>query len=329
MNRFRQRPHFVWQLRTRRVPLGECTRLMAIVNVMPQVCFGDSPLIHHDSAANIKLAIATAVQAVDEGADIVDLGTESPKPGNPPRTTLEEQSRLIPVLEGLLHARPEAVVSVEVHFAATARVAARAGAEIVNDVSRTSGSNSNEAWNEAWDADMEESMLEAVAPTGCGLILMHPRRRPRISLAHGIDAASMTHDEIVPEVFGGLCERLAMAEGAGIASARMVLDPGFGIGKRGKENFVLLAGLGRLHELGRPLLIGLSRRRFLGEAVRHVQPNYSTETESRHVATIAANVTAVLGGAHILRVHDLQAAKESAAVADAIIAASTDPTPCS
>jgi dihydropteroate synthase len=108
MNRFRQRPHFVWQLRTRRVPLGECTRLMAIVNVMPQVSFGDSPLIHHDSAANIKLAIATAVQAVDEGADIVDLGTESPKPGNPPRTTLEEQSRLIPVLEGLLHARPEA-----------------------------------------------------------------------------------------------------------------------------------------------------------------------------------------------------------------------------
>jgi dihydropteroate synthase len=321
MNRFRQRPRFDWQLRTRRVPLGECTRLMAIVNVMPQVSFGDRTLIHHDSAANIKLAIATAVLAVDGGADIVDLGAESLKLSYAPCTTLEEQSRLIPVLEGLLHARPEAVVSVDVHFAATARAAARAGAEIINDVSRTSGTHSNEPWADNTD----ESMLEAVATTGCGLVLIHPRRRPRISLAHGINASSMTHGEIVPEVFGGLCECLAMAEAAGIASARMVLDPGFGIGKRGTENFALLAGLGRLHELGRPLLTGLTQRRFLGDAVRHVQPNGLRENEARRVATIAGNVAAILGGAHILRVHDLQAARESAAVADAVIAASVDP----
>jgi dihydropteroate synthase len=117
-----------------------------------------------------------------------------------------------------------------------------------------------------------------------------------------------------------------MAEAAGIASSRMVLDPGFGIGKRGTENFALLAGLGRLHELGRPVLVGLSRRRFLGDAVRHVQSKTATETDSRRVATIAGNVAAILGGAHILRVHDLQAARESAAVADAVIAASTGPT---
>jgi dihydropteroate synthase len=133
----------------------------------------------------------------------------------------------------------------------------------------------------------------------------------------------MTRDEVVPSVFAGLCEGLAMAEAAGIATERIVLDPGFGFGKRGTENMTLLAGLGRLRELGRPLLVGLSRKGFLGDAVRPVQtaPGRSAGdvAEGRRVATVAANVAAVMAGAHVLRVHDLQAAQEAIAVVDAVL----------
>lgn len=308
MHRTRQRSQFDWQLRTRRLALGVRTVVMAILNVTPDSFSGDGLLADLPGAlavASTKLAIAAAVEAVDSGADIVDLGAESTRPNATPLTTMEEQARLMPVLEGLLLARPQAVVSVDTYHAATAKVAARAGAQIINDVSGLT-----------WD----DEMANAVARTGCGLVLMHTRGRPREWLAQG----PMTRDEIVPEVFGGLCERLAVAESAGIATARIVLDPGFGFGKRGQENFMLLAGLGRLHELGRPLLIGLSRKSFLAEAVRHIEPNGLVQPSSRKTVTIAGNVAAILAGAHILRVHDVQAAREAAAVADAVLAASND-----
>jgi len=302
MNRLRPRSRYEWQLRSRKLALGARTLLMAIVNLTPDSFSGDGLLARGLEAASSKVAVAAAVEAVDGGADIVDLGAESTRPNATPLSDNEEQARLLPVLEGLLLARPKAVVSVDTYHAETARIAARMGAEIINDVSGL-----------GWDT----AMADSVAQSGCGLVLMHTRGRPREWLAQG----SMTRDEVVPAIFGSLCEGLAMAEAAGIATARIVVDPGFGFGKRGKENFALLAQLSRLNQLGRPLLIGLSRKSFLGEVVRPLQPAALQTATARHTATTAGNVAAVLAGAHILRVHDLQAAREAAAVADAVLAA--------
>ena len=231
------------------------------------------------------------------GLTFLIWGAESTRPGATPLSAEEETDRLLPVLETVHAARPEAVLSVDTYHAATARAAVRAGAEIVNDVSGL-----------LWDPEMPE----VVATTGCGLVLMHTRGRP----TEWGGQAALGPEQVVSSVFAGLCERLATAEAAGIADERIVLDPGFGFGKRGAENFALLAGLGRLHELGRPLLIGLSRKGFLGEAVK----DGGATSEGRRNATIAANMAAILGGAHILRVHDVQAAREAAAIGDALLA---------
>lgn len=307
MNRGKYRPHFDWRLRTRRLALGERTRLMAIVNLTPDSFSGDGLLrsaghAHIGAAAGAKMAVAAALEAVDSGADIIDLGAESTRPNAAPISADEEQVRLLPVLERLLMERPSAIVSVDTYHASTARAAARAGAEIINDVSGL-----------RWD----EAMAEVVAQTGCGLVLMHARGRPGEWQAQ----PPLGNDEVLPAVFAGLCEQMVEAEAVGIGTERIIVDPGFGFGKRGKENFALLAGLGRLRELGRPLLIGLSRKGFLGEAVQPVQKRGLEPAESRRIATVAANVAAILAGTHVLRVHDVQAAREAAVVADAVLSA--------
>jgi dihydropteroate synthase len=312
--RRRIRPRFDWQTRTRRLALGQRTLLMAIVNLTPDSFSSDGLFVGRGgvagsgegmlgramTAAAEKVAVAAAVAAVDDGADIVDLGAESTRPNAMPISADEEQARLLPVLEGLMYARPQAVVSVDTYHASTARIAARMGAEIINDVSGLT-----------WD----ESMAAAVATTGCGLVLMHTRGRPE----EWRTQTPLQGDEVVPLVFAGLCEQRSSAEAAGIRTERIVVDPGFGFGKQGAENFALLAGLPRLHELGRPLLVGLSRKRFLGDAVRSLQADGIPPAEARRTSTIAGHVAAVLAGAHLLRVHDLQAGREAAAVADAVL----------
>ena len=314
MSRSNYRPHFEWQLRTRKLALGQRTLLMAIVNLTPDSFSGDGLLAAggtaglQPSAAIIKLAVAMAIEAVDAGADIVDLGAESTRPNATPITSEQEQERLLPVLEQLLRERPHAVVSVDTYHAGTARAAARAGAEIINDVSGLT-----------WDL----AMAKAVSQSGCGLVLMHARGRSgEWQTLPGLDG-----DAVMPVVFAGLCEQLAQAEAAGIRTERIVADPGFGFGKRGAENFALLARLGRLRELGRPLLVGLSRKGFLGDAVKRLQRKKADTGvdpgEARRIATVAANVAAILAGAHVLRVHDLQVAQEAAAIADAVLSAAS------
>jgi dihydropteroate synthase len=286
---------FDWQLRTRTLPLGERTLVMAILNLTPDSFSGDG------LAGNaLDAVVEAAIERIDGGADILDLGAESTRPGAKPLSANSEQARLLPGLEAVLRLRPAAIISVDTYHAATARAAASAGAEIVNDVSGL-----------LWDKDM----AAAVAETGCGLVLMHTRGKP----AEWRRQPSLAADEVVPLVLDGLRGRLAAAEAAGIARDAIVLDPGFGFGKRGAENFALLAGLARLSELGRPLLVGLSSKSFLGEAVADLRYGGCAATETRVHATMAANFAAIVGGAHIVRVHDLQAAREAAAIADAVI----------
>jgi dihydropteroate synthase len=291
------RPMYRWQLRTRTLELGSRTHLMAIINITPDSFTGDGL-----GKVTVEEAVTAAVRAHDNGADVLDLGAESTRPGATPISATEEQSRLLPVLEGLMRERPQAVVSVDTYHASTARAAIRLGVEIVNDVSGLE-----------WDSDMART----VAESGCGLVLMHARGRP----AQWRLQTRLPASKVLPTVFSGLCERLTLAEASGLSSERILLDPGFGFGKVDNENVVLLAGLPRLHELGRPLLVGLSCKGFLANLVQHVQSSDLPIPEARRVATITGNVAAILAGAHVLRVHEVQAAREAAAVADALLEA--------
>jgi dihydropteroate synthase len=291
------RPLYRWQLRTHTLELGSRTHLMAIVNITPDSFSGDGL-----SKGTIEEAIASAVRAHDSGADILDLGAESTRPGAIPISATEEQARLLPVLEALMRERPQAVVSVDTYHASTARAAIRLGVEIVNDVSGLE-----------WDSDMART----VAESGCGLVLMHARGRPTQWKLQ----TRLPPSKVLPTVFSGLCERLTLAEASGLSSERILLDPGFGFGKVDNENVVLLAGLPRLHELGRPLLVGLSRKSFLAKLVQNIQGTSLPIPEARRVATTTGNVAAILAGAHVLRVHELQPAREAAAVADALLEA--------
>jgi dihydropteroate synthase len=311
MNRLKPRSLYDWQLRTRSLKLGERTLVMAIINITPDSIVTsvngslDMPTRPGLEAAYTQFSFAAAVEAVDGGADIIDLSAQSTRPNAMPISAEQELALLLPVLEQLLHARPAAIVSVDTYHAATARAAARMGAEIIHDVSGL-----------GWDP----AMADTVARSGCGLVLMHTRSRTR----HWLPEGAMSSDEVVPAIFSGLCEGVALAEAAGIDTERIVVDPGFGFGKKNSENFALLAQLNRLNQLGRPLLIGLSQKRFLGEAVRALQPGDLPKTKARSTATIAGNAAAVLAGTHILRVHDVQAAREVAAVADAVLNAALE-----
>jgi dihydropteroate synthase len=310
---FWERTRFEWRVRTRSLPLGEYTHIVGVVNVAHGGAHG--PAVQ--AATWAKVAVASAVQAFEAGADIVELVVEPGRGHAPPEFAEEEQWQLLPVLEGLMMARPEAVVAVDVHHAATARAAARLGAEILNDPPGLTGSG--------WDA----AMAKVVAQTGCGLVLRHARGRGRKWLAEG----PMSSDEVVPEAFTGLCERMMLAESAGIAAEQIVADPGFGLGfgmgRRAGEDMALLAGLGRLRQLGRPLLVGVRVQGLAsnghatqpGNPGRRASVEWPETEDARRTRTIASQVAAILAGVHLLRVHDVAAAREAVAVADAVLAA--------
>jgi len=288
------RPLFDWRLRNRTLQLGTETKVMGIVNVTPD-SFSDG-----GQFATPQAAIDHALRLLDEGAHLLDLGAESTRPNARPVTPEEEQSRLLPVVFGLLKLSPHALLSVDTYHAETAKKAVEAGAEIVNDVSGL-----------LWDAEMALTC----AALGCGVILMHTRGSPRDWGAQ----PAIPRADVLPTVLTGLRHSLHLAQAAGIPGPQIVLDPGFGFGKRGDENYTLLAHLADLHQLNLPFLSGASRKGFLGATLAPFHGNKSAAVEDRLIATQAANVASVLGGAHILRVHDVRAARESAAIADAIL----------
>ena len=292
-----------WRLRTRTLELGVRTLVMGVVNITPD-SFSDG-----GAYLDPEAAIAHGIKCLDEGADLLDLGAESTRPGSraghadPAVTPEEELARLLPVLEGILRARPAAIVSVDTYKAPTARAALRAGAEIINDVSGFS-----------WDASMALVCSEARA----GLVLMHTRGRPEEWRAQDrLDA-----EAVLDSVRGGLRESLQTARAAGVSPEAIVLDPGYGFGKRFDENYALLARQAQLLSLGRPLLAGLSRKSFLGHTLAPMHGGQPPPVADRENASIAALTAAILHGASIVRVHSVRPAVEAAAIADAILAAS-------
>jgi dihydropteroate synthase len=260
---------------------------MGVVNVTPDSFSDGGRFLTFDHA------VAHAMQLLDQGAEIIDVGGESTRPGKKaPVTTEEEIRRVAPVIESIKR-ETSAVVSVDTYKAAVAKAAYDAGAEIVNDVSGFK-----------WDP----AMAEMCAGLDCGVVLMHMRGLPEAwrTLEKLEDPVTLVKHEL------GLS--VQRAEEAGIARERIVIDPGFGFGKNFEENYPLLDGLDQLAELGLPILAGTSRKSFVGRASGNEGP-----AADRLSGSLAAMVLSIMKGAHIVRVHDVRESVEAARVVDAVI----------
>jgi dihydropteroate synthase len=291
-----------WRLRTRTIEVGRRTLVMGVVNITPD-SFSDG-----GSFLDPEAAVARCMQCIEEGADLLDLGAESTRPGSHAGGAdaavgaEEEQARLLPVIEGILKRLPHAVLSVDTYKAETARAALKAGAEMINDVSGLT-----------WDF----GMAAVCAEFGAGVVLMHTRGRPEEWSAQ----PQLAPDALLAMVREGLAASMAAAERAGIAPEAIVLDPGYGFGKRLDENYTLLARQAELVTLGRPLMAGVSRKSFLGKTLAEFYGGKDAPAGKRENANLAAMTTAILHGTSIVRVHAVRPAVEAARIADAICGA--------
>jgi dihydropteroate synthase len=259
-------------------------RIMGVVNVTPD-SFSDGGLFLDEQAA-----VAHGVELVEQGADVLDIGGESTRPGAEPVDVEEELRRVVPVVEGLSRRVGTTQISIDTSKAAVARAAIGAGATLVNDVS-------------ALRADPE--MAGVVAERGLDCCLMHMRGEPR-TMQRGVGGSSYT--DVVDDVKAFLEERMAFAVGEGIEEQRILLDPGIGFGKTAAHNLELLRRLEELVELGRPVVVGTSRKSFLGAVAA-----------DRLAGTIATNVMALERGASVFRVHDVAPVAAGLAVASATL----------
>lgn len=291
------RPLHLWKLRSRNLELGKRTLVMGILNITPDSFSDGGKFLSRDHA------VGHALRMFDEGADILDIGGESTRPGAKVAESGvpagEELRRIMPVIRDILLERKDALLSVDTYKAEVAREAVNAGVQIVNDVSAL-----------RWDADMASTLAELK----CGAVLMHTRGRPEEwrTLPPSTD--------IVAEVKKDFGEWTSAATAAGIERQAIVLDPGFGFGKKFEGNYPLLAGLSKLHELGFPLLAGTSRKSFIGRTL--AREGKDLPPEQRLFGTLATVTASVLQGAHIVRVHDVKAAVDAVKVSDEIAASS-------
>jgi dihydropteroate synthase len=244
---------------------------MGILNATPD-SFSDGGKYFSQTAA-----ITRALDMVAQGADIIDIGGESTRPGAGPVSVGEEIDRVVPIIK-TLRETSDILISIDTMKAETARRALEAGADIINDVS-------------ALEAD--PLMVEVAAESGAGVILMHMKGSPGTMQDHP------EYDDVVKEVGGYLTERIAFALERGVAQNQLVIDPGIGFGKTVQHNLQLLNGLPRLTELNYPLLIGASRKRFIGKILNRQDP------AERRAGSLGVAAWAVMCGAHILRVHDV------------------------
>jgi dihydropteroate synthase len=256
--------------------------IMGVVNVTPD-SFSDGGLV-----GNPAQAIEYGRTLIDEGADILDIGGESTRPGSAPVPLDEERRRILPVIEDL--SACGVPVSVDTRKPELMREALAAGASMVNDISALAAAGA----------------LEAVATSSAAVCLMHMRGEPRTM------QVDPSYDDVVNEVREHLRSRVAAAQASGIALERIVVDPGFGFGKTLEHNLALLRGLPALAELGTAVLAGLSRKAMLGRLT-------GREVGDRVHASVAAAVIAVGKGANIVRVHDVAATRDALAVWQAVM----------
>jgi dihydropteroate synthase len=307
------RPVFQWNLGSRSLELGKRTLIMGVINVTPDSFSDGGQFLDRDHA------FAHAERLIAEGADILDIGGESTRPGAKveptggkqpdtkaslsanPRNAVsaeEELKRVLPVLAELKKKFPTAILSIDTYKASVARAAVGAGAEIVNDISGL-----------RWDAQMTKT----VADIKCGVVIMHMRGRPEEwrTLPPPGDITLLVKRE--------LKDWAEKAVVAGVRRERIVLDPGFGFGKNFEENTPLLSRFNELQSMGFPLMAGTSRKSHFGRML--AREGKDAPVEARLYGTLASQVALILKGAHIIRTHDVKPAVDAARVADAILQA--------
>jgi len=260
------------------------TLVFGILNVTPD-SFSDG-----GEFFGVEPAVAQAEKMFDEGAQVIDVGGESTRPGSDPVSPEEELRRVLPVIEGMVSARPDSIVSIDTYRSSVAEAALDAGAKAVNDVTALG----------------DPRMAGLMAERGCPIILMHMLGEPKSMQQHP------RYEDVVREVRDFLAERAQQAIRAGVQLENIILDPGIGFGKTLEHNLKLLKRLDSLVGLGFPVLVGVSRKSFLGKITGSEDP------KSRLFGTVAANVLAYERGASLFRVHDVRANKEALAVAAAI-----------
>jgi len=275
----------VWRCRDHTLGLGERTLVMGIVNVTPD-SFSDGAMF-----ASADDAVAHGARLVDEGADLLDVGGESTRPGSDPIEADEELLRVVPVIEGLVKARPGTPLSVDTRKPEVASAALDAGASVVNDIA--GGRNS--------------ALLETVSRTGAGVVLMHMLGEPKTM------QDDPRYDDVVAEVHEFLRERIEAAVFAGIPEERVCIDPGIGFGKTVEHNLALLRALPALRMLGAAVMVGASRKGFIGALTGVEDP------AARFEGSLAVAVLAAAHGADLVRVHDVEATVRALKVADAVV----------
>ena len=271
------------RLRRRSLPLTGKTLILGILNLTPDSFFDGGVW------RSPRTAVRRAIQMVEEGADIVDVGGESTRPGARPVAASEEIRRILPVIESLA-GRIRAPISVDTTKAEVASAALSAGAEIVNDIS---------------GLRFDPRLAEVAACHGAGLVLSHIRGRPRTM------QKNPRYPHLVFQVVSRLQESVHLAESAGVSRSSILVDPGIGFGKTGEQNLLLLRYLGALHSTGCPILVGASRKSFLGRILGETPPHLLH-------GSLAVAALAVERGTAALRVHDVRATVEVARVAEAL-----------
>ncbi|MFH1034681.1 MAG: dihydropteroate synthase [Pseudomonadota bacterium] len=273
------------------LPLGGATLIMGVVNVTPDSFSDGGRFLGHEAA------VAQGLRLAREGAAILDVGGESTRPGSDPTPLAEELDRVLPVVREL-KARSGAVVSIDTYKAEVAEAAIQAGAGIVNDVTALNG---------------DPAMAGLCAQSGVGLVLMHMLGTPRTM------QADPRYDDVVAEVRDFLAGQAEIALAAGVDRQAIVVDPGIGFGKTLEHNLELIRNLGVLARLGYPVLLGASRKAFIGKLTDRPNP------AERLWGTLGAHVLGAALGADMVRVHDVAPLKEALQVADAVMAARVAP----
>jgi len=288
---------------------GQRTYVMGIINATPDSFSGDGVArknVARENVAQVSTeeavarAVAQARRFLDDGADILDVGGESTRPGSVPVTAEEELARVVRVIRALRAAVGEATISVDTYRAAVAEAALDAGADWINDV---------------WGLRMDPDMAPLVAARGCPVVIMHNRSKPKDVAQEqrlGGRYVGIHYEELMADIARELSEQMAIAAAAGVRAEQIILDPGIGFGKTVAQNVELIDRLGELKALGRPLLIGPSRKSFIGYTL-------DLPPEERVEGTAAAVAIGIDRGADIVRVHDVQAIVRVARMTDRIV----------
>jgi dihydropteroate synthase len=274
----------VWRIGDRAFDCSERTLVMGILNVTPDSFSDGGRFFDQVHAAR------HGTQMVADGADLIDVGGESTRPGSDPVPVAEELARVLPVIGRLVDEVPGIPISIDTRKAEVAAAALDAGASIVNDVS----------------GGRDPEVFDVVRERRAAIVLMHMKGEPKTM------QEAPAYDDVVAEVRGYLSERVEAAEFAGIEAERIAIDPGIGFGKELEDNLVLMRGLDALLELGRPVLVGPSRKRFIGALLGDLPP------EERVEGTAGAVAWLVTRGAHIVRVHDVREIVRVVRVVDAL-----------